>query len=90
MRIASDEIKFTNGKLPILVRYPSPKAGRSPRTTMKDLQNLDNLKTELKLKKILGFILALTAIGLTALMFVMVTKYKEQIKLPVCPHGFDC
>ena len=72
------------------VRYPNPKAGKSPRTAMKDLENLNHLRTEFKLKKVMGFVLALATIGLTALMFVMVTKYEDQIKLPVCPHGFDC
>lgn len=57
---------------------------------MNDLENLNHLRPELKLKKVIGFILALAAIALTALMFVMVTKYEDQIKLPVCPHGFDC
>ena len=62
---------------PNLVRYPSPKAGRSPRITMKDLENSNYTRTEMRLKKVVGFILALTTIGLIALMFVLVTKSKN-------------
>ena len=62
---------------PNLVRYPSPKAGRSPRITTKDLENSNDTKTEMRLKQVVGFILAFTTIGLIVLMFVLVTTSKN-------------
>lgn len=57
---------------------------------MKDLENLHISREDFKFKKLIGFILAITTIGLTALMFVMMTEYENQIEIPICPHGFDC
>ena len=55
---------------------------------MHDLENMNNMSLEAVAKKIIGFILAIACIGLTALVFVLVTRYKDEASSPVAPHGY--
>ena len=47
------------------------------------------MSLEARMKKVIGFILAIASIGLTAMMFVMLTKFKKGTRSPVGPHGFE-
>ena len=71
------------------VRYPSANAGKSPRITMQDLEATNMMSLEARMKKVISFILAIASIGLTAMMFVMLTKFKKGTRSPVGPHGFE-
>lgn len=56
---------------------------------MHDLHSMNKMSPEAIVKKVLGFILAIASIGFTALVFVLVTRHKDEASSPVVPHGFE-
>lgn len=56
---------------------------------MHDLDSMNKMSPEAIVKKVIGFILAISSIGFTALVFVLVTQHKNEASSPVDPHGFE-
>ena len=49
---------------------------------------MNKMSLEAIARKIIGFILAIASIGLTALVFVLITRHKDEAGSPADPHGF--
>ena len=56
--------------------------------SMHDLENMNKMNLEAIARKIIGFFLAIASIGLTALVFVLITRHKDEADSPADPHGF--